>query len=195
MIYCNTPLASTSKSPMQMLQQRSARSQLPMSNVARRQLGIVAEQWPTNKNQHLTSHDFHIGQDVMCQSPATRRMVPCYNQSSMSRTQKLPDRNSRRDHIQKDTKPYKAIQVSPKDWNKRTISAAISKPKKEHQLMKIPKRHSHILKDKLKCPWNLIYNNKIIWQVYRVNQTYDHIHVYIIIVYNAIKHKIKAQVA
>ena len=34
MIYCNTPLASTSKSPMQMLQQRSARSQLPMSNTA-----------------------------------------------------------------------------------------------------------------------------------------------------------------
>ena len=36
MIYHNTPLASTSKSPMQMLQQRSARLQLPMSNAARR---------------------------------------------------------------------------------------------------------------------------------------------------------------
>ena len=35
MIYCNTPLASTCKSPMQMLQQRSTRSQLLMSNVAR----------------------------------------------------------------------------------------------------------------------------------------------------------------
>ena len=44
MIYCNTPLTNTSKSPMQMLQQRSARSQLPMSNAARRRLGIVAEQ-------------------------------------------------------------------------------------------------------------------------------------------------------
>ena len=33
MIYCNTPLASTSKSSMQMLQQRSARLQLPMSNI------------------------------------------------------------------------------------------------------------------------------------------------------------------
>ena len=72
MIYCNTPLASTSKSPMQMLHQRSARSQLPMSNVARRRLGIVAEQTP-RKNQHLPSHDFHIGQDVMCQSPITKR--------------------------------------------------------------------------------------------------------------------------
>ena len=75
MIYCNTPLASTSKSPMQMLQQRSARSQLPMSNVARRRLGIVAEQQPS-KNQHLPSHEFHIGQDVMCQSPITKRWFP-----------------------------------------------------------------------------------------------------------------------
>ena len=65
MIYCNTPLTSTSKSPMQMLQQRSDRSQLPMSNVARGRLGIVAEQ-QHSKNQHLPSHDFHIGQDVMC---------------------------------------------------------------------------------------------------------------------------------
>ena len=36
MIYCNTPLTSTSQSPMQMLQQRSVRSQLPMSNAAKR---------------------------------------------------------------------------------------------------------------------------------------------------------------
>ena len=75
MIYCNTPLASTSKSPMQMLQQRSARPQLPMSNVARRRLGIVAEQ-QSSKNQHLPLHDFHIGQDVMCQSPITKRWFP-----------------------------------------------------------------------------------------------------------------------
>ena len=34
MIYHNMPLTSTSKSPMQMLQQRSARSQLLMSNAA-----------------------------------------------------------------------------------------------------------------------------------------------------------------
>ena len=41
MIYRNTPLTCTSKSPMQMLQQRSARSQLPMSNMARRKFGII----------------------------------------------------------------------------------------------------------------------------------------------------------
>ena len=75
MIYRNTPLASTSKSPMQILQQRSARSQLPMSNVARRRFGIAAEQ-TFRKNQHLPSHDFHIGQYVMCQSPITNRSFP-----------------------------------------------------------------------------------------------------------------------
>ena len=46
-----------------------------MSNAARRRLGIVAEQQPS-KNQHLPSHDFHIGQDVMCQSPITKRWFP-----------------------------------------------------------------------------------------------------------------------
>ena len=76
MIYCNTPLASTSKSPMQKLQQRSARSQLPMSTAARRQLGIAVEEPSSNKNQHLPSHDFHIGQKVICQNPITMRWFP-----------------------------------------------------------------------------------------------------------------------
>ena len=76
MIYHNTPLTSTSKSPMQMLQQRSARSQLWMSNAARRQLGIAVEQPSSNKNQHLPSHNFHIRQEVMCQNPITRRWSP-----------------------------------------------------------------------------------------------------------------------
>ena len=46
-----------------------------MSNAARRRLGFVAEQ-QSSKNQHLPSHDFHIGQDVMCQSPITKRWFP-----------------------------------------------------------------------------------------------------------------------
>ena len=76
MIYCNTPLANTSKSPMQMLQQRSARSQLPMSNTAQKQLGITTGQTLTSKNQHLPSHDLHIGQEVMCQDPNTLSWFP-----------------------------------------------------------------------------------------------------------------------
>ena len=76
MIYHNIPLASTSKSPMQMLQQRSARSQLPMLNAACRQLGIAAEQTTASKNQHLPLHDLHIGQEVMCQDFITKRWFP-----------------------------------------------------------------------------------------------------------------------
>ena len=43
MIYHNMPLTCNLQSPMQILQNRSARSQLPMSNSARRQLGLEAE--------------------------------------------------------------------------------------------------------------------------------------------------------
>ena len=73
MIYHSTPLESTSKSPMQMLQQISARSQLPMLNAACRQLRIAAEQTTANKNQHLPLHDLHIGQEVMYQDSVTKR--------------------------------------------------------------------------------------------------------------------------
>ena len=44
MIYCNTPLPSNIQSAMQMLQNRSARSDLPMSNMGRHQLGLNIEQ-------------------------------------------------------------------------------------------------------------------------------------------------------
>ena len=73
MIYCNTPIEGTSKSPMQMLKQRSARTQLPMSNAAHRKLGIAAEQITANKNQHLPLHDLRIGQEFMYQDSITKR--------------------------------------------------------------------------------------------------------------------------
>ena len=56
-----------------MLQQRSARSQLPVLNAACRQLGIAVEQTTTNKNQHLPLHDLHIGQEGMYQDSITKR--------------------------------------------------------------------------------------------------------------------------
>ena len=117
MIYCNTPLTSTSKSPMQMLQQRSATSQLPMSNAARRQLGIAVEQPSSNKNQHLPSHDFHIGQEVMCQNPITRRWSPatikalCPEPRSYQ-IETLEGVTYRRTHNH--LKPYKSQQETPR---------------------------------------------------------------------------------
>ena len=44
MIYHNTPITSNMHSLMQILQNRTARSQLPMSNSARRQLGLEMEE-------------------------------------------------------------------------------------------------------------------------------------------------------
>ena len=76
MTYHNTPLANTVKSPMQMLQQRSTRSLLPMSNTVCRQLGVAAEQTTATKNQHLPLHNLHIGQEVMCQDIVTKRWFP-----------------------------------------------------------------------------------------------------------------------
>ena len=143
MIYHNTPLASTSKSPKQMLQQRSARSQLPMSNAAGRWLGITAEQWPTNKNQHLPSHDFHIGLEVMCQSPITRRWFPatikalCPEPRSyqIETTEAITYRRTQ-NHL----KPFKPPQ---KTQTKEQYQQQCSN-QKEHQLMKIPRRYSCI---------------------------------------------------
>ena len=67
-IYCNTPLSSNLQSPLQMLQNRTARSQLPMSHAARKQLGLGSDQLSVkNKNAQLPLHDLCVGQDIMFQ--------------------------------------------------------------------------------------------------------------------------------
>ena len=74
MIYWNTPLTSNMQSPMQILQNRTARSQLPMSNSDRRQLGLETEKLRIKtKNENLPSHDLHLGQDVMMQDHRSKR--------------------------------------------------------------------------------------------------------------------------
>ena len=117
MIYHNTPLARTSKSPMQMLQQRSARSQLQMSNAAQRQLGITAEQTSTSKNQHLPSHNLHIGQAVMCQDPNTLRWFPATIKALCPEPRsyqiETPEGVTYR-RTQNHLKPYKSYQKTPR---------------------------------------------------------------------------------
>ena len=61
------------KSPMQILQGKNARSDLPMSNAARKQLGIQPEIVRNNdKHVVLPMHDLHVGQDVMYQGSASK---------------------------------------------------------------------------------------------------------------------------
>ena len=64
MIYHNNPLTGSLQSPMQNLQGRSARSDLPMSNAAREQLGI----WPegTLASMKCYLHMTYIWVKVLC---------------------------------------------------------------------------------------------------------------------------------
>ena len=77
MIYRNILLSNKLQSPMQILQSWTSRTQLPMSNVARAQQGLGSEQLRVNsKNEHLLTHDFHIGQSVMYLNPVNRGWYP-----------------------------------------------------------------------------------------------------------------------
>ena len=73
MIYCNTPLPGSFQLPMQILQGRSARSSLPMSSAAMKQLGIQSEVIRNiDKHQHLHTHDLYVGQHVTYQDSASK---------------------------------------------------------------------------------------------------------------------------
>ena len=77
MIYHNTPLTSNLQSPMQILQNRVARSQLSMSNSARRQLGLEVGKVRTKiKNENLPLHDLYLSQDIMMQDPTSKWWFP-----------------------------------------------------------------------------------------------------------------------
>ena len=77
MVYRNTPLSSSLQSPMQILASRSARSNLPMSNAARKQRGLDCEQLRDKpKNEQVPSHDLHLNQAVMYQDPNEKRWYP-----------------------------------------------------------------------------------------------------------------------
>ena len=73
MVYCNTPLSNSLWSPMQILSSISARSDIPMSNTARKQLGIDCEDSRKKyKNEHLPLHDLHIDQVVIYKDSASK---------------------------------------------------------------------------------------------------------------------------
>ena len=77
MNYCNTPLTGSLQSPMQILQNRSTRSHLPMFNATRKQHGLHSEDLrKTSKYEHLPSHDLHVGQDVMFQDATSKQWYP-----------------------------------------------------------------------------------------------------------------------
>ena len=67
---------------MQILQGRSARSDLQMSNAARKQLGIQPEVIRNiDKHEQLPSHDLHVGQHVMFQDSTSKCWYPAVIES------------------------------------------------------------------------------------------------------------------
>ena len=77
MIYRNTPLSNHLQSPMQILSSRSTRSTLPLSNAAKRQMGIQDDELRTRyKNQHLPTHDLCLKQPVMFQELTSKKWCP-----------------------------------------------------------------------------------------------------------------------
>ena len=104
MLYCNTPLSNTLWSPMQILSSRSARSDLPISNAARKQLGIDCEDLRTKyKNEHLPLHDLHIDQTIMYKYSTSKQWYPATITKLCNEPKRLHNYNQRRCPIQEST--------------------------------------------------------------------------------------------
>ena len=59
------------------MQSRSTRLGLPMSNTGRQQLGLQSEDLrKADKHEHLPTHDYHVGQDVMFQDVTSKQWYP-----------------------------------------------------------------------------------------------------------------------
>ena len=77
MIYHNTPLTGSLQSLMQILKGRNARSDLPMSNAATKQLGIQPEVIRNSKKHAaLPIYDLHVGQHVVFQDSTSKHWYP-----------------------------------------------------------------------------------------------------------------------
>ena len=82
MIYRNTPLDDNLLSPMQLLQGRAARSDLPMSYAAKMKYGIAsgrslpAPVQRPDKNERAPTNDYKLNQDVMYLDPVSKKWFP-----------------------------------------------------------------------------------------------------------------------
>ena len=113
MIYRNTPLDDSLLSPMQILQGRAARSDLPMSYAAKVKFGLASGQPPSlrpEKNERAPTHDYKLNQDVMYLDPASKKWFPATvvclmdaKQSYLIKTLKGVEYRKTQQHL----KPYK----------------------------------------------------------------------------------------
>ena len=72
-------LTGSLQSPMQILQGREARSDLPMPDAARKQLGMQpAIIRNTDKHAALPNHNLHVGQQVIYQDSTSKHWYPSF---------------------------------------------------------------------------------------------------------------------
>ena len=123
MVYHNTPLSNTLWSPVQNLASRSARSDLPISNTARKQLRIDCENLRTKyKNEHLPSHDLYIDQAVMYQRLKKQKVVSNYYNKTVQIAQKLYNHNQRGCTVQETQAHLKPYQPQDKKVEDKHLS-------------------------------------------------------------------------
>ena len=71
------PLPNQLQSPMQILSGRATRTSLPMSNAARKQVGLQSKEMRCRlKNQYLPTHALSLHQAVMYQDPVNKKWYP-----------------------------------------------------------------------------------------------------------------------
>ena len=131
MVYRNTPLSSSLQSPIKILASRSARSDLPMSNAARKQKGLDCEQLRIkHKNEQMPLHDLHLSQAVMYQDPSDKRWFPatitrlCQEPRSYFITTKQGIQYRKTQAHLKPYRPQDEDELCKQEKHKRTIQSA-----------------------------------------------------------------------
>ena len=138
MIYRNTPLDDKLLSPMQLLQGRAARSDLPMSHAAKVKYGFVSghgvpQPIPAkDKNERAPNHDYKLNQDVMYFDPTSKKWFPativCLLDAKCSYLIRTPEGAEYR-QTQQHCKPYKHKVCVPPPSKQRNCAPAQGRPK------------------------------------------------------------------
>ena len=139
MIYRNTPLDDNLLSPMQLLQGRAARSDLPMSHAAKVKYGLASgHSLPApvkvqDKNERAPTHDYKLNQDVMYLDPTSKKWFPATivhllnaKWSYLIRTPEGVEYRQTQQHL----KPYKPKANRPPPAKKRDCVPAQGRPQR-----------------------------------------------------------------
>ena len=140
MIYRNTPLDDNLLSPMQLLQGRAARSDLPMSYAAKVKHGLASGRSlpplvkAQDKNERAPTHDYKLNQDVMYLDPTSKKWFPAtivhLLDAKRSYLIKTPEGVEYR-RTQQHLKPYKPKVCRSLPAKSRNYAPAQGRPKRD----------------------------------------------------------------